>query len=131
MKLPARLGRSILVGLVATAVDAAVLMLLILVASVRPAYANLPSLAAGIAVQFVGNKRFAFRDPSPLRVSQGARFLAVEAGAIALNGGIFHLLVTATPCPPLPARLATAAAVYVAFSFPLWKWAFAPPRNAS
>ena len=56
------LFRSALVGLVATVSDLGTLVLLIHVAGLSKRAANVPSLVPGLAVQFVGNKFFAFED---------------------------------------------------------------------
>jgi putative flippase GtrA len=122
------LVRSALVGAVATAVDLLALALLVQVAGLEPAAANVPALLAGVAVQFAGNKWFAFRDPSPRLVRQSAQFAAVEVGALALNALGFHLLVVATPTPYPVARALASAAVYFAYSYPLWGRIFGARR---
>src|SRR5262249_45724892 len=81
--------------------------------------ANVPALAAGVSVQFIGNKLFAFEDHSRAWARQGAEFALVEAGALLLNAVLFHLLA-ATARPYLPVRIAVQAMVYLGFSLPLW-----------
>ena len=56
--------RSAGVGAVATGVDLLALALLVSAFGLAPRAASLPALALGIAVQFVGNKLFAFGDRS-------------------------------------------------------------------
>jgi putative flippase GtrA len=119
-----KLLRSALVGLVATAVDVTALFLLVGVAKVPAKLANVPALLLGVAVQFSGNKRFAFRDPSRDYLRQGTLFGLVELGAILLNAVVFHLLVTTTPIPYPLARALGSAGVYVGFSYPLWRHVF-------
>ena len=88
--------------------------------------ANLPALLVGLAVQYLGNKHFAFRDRSREHLRQISCFAGVEAGAFALNALGFHLLVTLTAIPYGAARALVTLAVYVAFSFPLWRRVFGP-----
>lgn len=112
------LGRSALVGLAATAADMLALVVLVQVLGLPPTVANVPALLAGVAVQFFGNKHFAFRDPSRDHVRQGALFAVVEAGALLLNALAFHVLVQALPYPV--ARAVGSALVYFVYSYPLW-----------
>lgn len=123
------LTRSALVGVVATAIDLATLALLIDVLGVAPVAANIPALIVGVAAQFVGNKYYAFNDRSRDLARQGARFLAVEMGALALNALTFHLVVTLTPAAPLAARLVSSSLVYFGFSYPLWGRIFVGGRS--
>jgi len=127
-----RLGRSAIVGVVATVIDLALLFVLVDLVGLAPAVANVPSLAGGLIVQFVGNKYFAFGDRSKRLLKQGGQFALVEAGAIALNAVGFHLLVTLTVIPYVAVRLGCSAAVYFGFSYPLWHFIFSPRvRGAS
>lgn len=120
--------RSVLVGGLATAVDLLALVLLVQAVGLPPAAANVPALLAGVAVQFVGNKWFAFRDPSRRLARQTAQFAVVELGALALNALGFHLLVVATPTPYPVARALASAAVYLGYSYPLWGRIFGERR---
>lgn len=130
---PARgwvLAKSGLVGVLATAVDLLCLALLVEGLGVAPTVANVPALLAGLAVQFFGNKHFAFGDRSRALLRQGASFAVVEAGALALNALSFHALVTLTPLSWPLARAVGSAAVYFGYSFPLWGRIFRPGRAA-
>lgn len=122
-----KLGRSALVGVAATFADLVALEALVRTADLSPAAANLPALGLGLVVQFFGNKYFAFQDRSRAVARQGAQFALVEAGAVALNAGIFHVLVTSTSLPYLVARLLATTVVYFAFSYPLWNLIFRDP----
>ncbi|TNF27834.1 MAG: GtrA family protein [Deltaproteobacteria bacterium] len=113
-------SRSALVGVVATLVDVLALSILVDVLGVEPAVANLPALSLGLAVQFFGNKYFAFNDRSRDFLRQGALFGVVEVGAFALNLVAFHLLAVTAGLPVQLARLIGSAAVYFGFSYPLW-----------
>jgi len=124
--------RSGAVGIVATMVDLVTLWMLVELIGLTPAWANVPGLTAGVAVQFFGNKLFAFRDRSPDYLRQGTLFLAVEAGAFLLNAVAFHSLTTLTSVPYILARLVATAAVYFCFSYPLWRMIFRPrPAGAA
>src|SRR5262245_62116206 len=112
--------RSMGVGAVATLADLAALTLLVELCGLPPAFANVPALVFGLAIQFFGNKLFAFEDRSRALMKQGLQFAAVETGTLALNAIGFHLLVTLTPIPYLAARLLGQSLVYVGFSYPLW-----------
>ncbi len=123
---PGALGRSLAVGAAATVADLGSLALMVHVLSWRPEVANVPSLMLGLVVQFVGNKLWAFRDGRRDLVRQGAAFAAVEAVALTLNALAFHGLVVFTSAPALVARLVGSAAVYVGFSYPMWRRIFVP-----
>jgi putative flippase GtrA len=101
-------------------------MLLLLVSGfgLKPIHANVPALLAGLVVQFVGNKYWAFRDPSPALARQLALFSLVEVGALALNAAMFHGLVAGLGAHAVIARGVCSAAVYVGFSLPWWRRIF-------
>ena len=115
--------RSALVGVAATLADLVALAVLVDIVGLHPQAANVPALAAGVLVQFLGNKLIAFRDRSPAWLAQGAQFAVVEAGAFALNALLFAALVAALPY--LAARLVGSALVYALYSYPLWRRIFA------
>lgn len=121
--------RSVGVGLLATGVDVAILLLLVHVAGITAAQANIPALLVGVSVQYFGNKYVAFGDRSSDHLRQGSLFAIVEGGTLGLNAVGFHLLVTLTSVPFPLARIGVALAVYVAVSFPLWRLIFRPSRR--
>lgn len=112
------------VGVAATIVDLASLTVLVEAAGLPPRAANVPALAAGVLVQFAGNKWLAFRDRSPDLARQGALFLLVETLAFALNAMLFDHLTGAGRVPYLPARVLVQLVVYFGFSLPLWSRVF-------
>lgn len=114
----------------ATIVDVFLLLCLVELGGVAPALANVPALLGGLAVQFVGNKYWAFDDQSESLLRQGAAFAVIEVGAVALNAAGFHLLIAATTVPYPLARLLTSALVYGLFSYPLWHLVFRPGARA-
>ena len=111
-------------GGLATLLDLFALFVLVRLVGLPAAVANVPALLLGVGAQFVGNKYFAFQDPSRAILKQGAQFALVEAGALFLNAALFHVLVSFTPVPYLAARLVASAVVYFGFSYPLWRRIF-------
>jgi putative flippase GtrA len=89
-----------------------------------PRLASVPALALGIAVQFVGNKWFAFGDRTPGWLRQGAQFLGVEILGFVANLVLFDLALRFTHLPYLPLRLLTTNLVYFAICLPLWSLIF-------
>ena len=118
------LARSAGVGVVATAVDLATLALLVHACGVGARAASAPALALGVALQFVGNKRLAFRDRDPDWAPQAARFMLVEALAFVANLALFDLASRHVSLPPVALRLATTSAVYFSVCLPLWSRVF-------
>lgn len=116
--------RSSGVGLLATLTDWVTLATLVSICGLHPKSANLPALALGIAVQFVGNKLVAFRDRSKDWLRQAALFLCVETLGFTLNAIAFDVLVTHTALPYLLCRIATTTLVYFAVCLPLWTFVF-------
>ncbi len=115
-----RLFRSLGVGGLATLTDLMALTLLVSGVGVPSRAASIPALVLGAVVQFVGNKRFAFRDRSPDWARQGLQFAGVEMLGFAANALLFDLLVTRTPMPYVVARCLGSFFVYVAICMPLW-----------
>jgi putative flippase GtrA len=132
----ARFARSALAGGAATLVDLGVLGFAVGVLHATAAAANLPAALAGAVVQFIGNRRFAFRSKGPLG-REAALFAATEAVTLALNVGLFHLVATLLAsrggvgalgaAGAVVARALTTNLVFVAWSYPAWKRVFAPP----
>ena len=121
------------VGVVATAVDWLVLVLAV-AAGVPQRWAIVPAFVAGVAVQFLGNRRFAFgaHDVGPAEFRrQTARFLVVEAGTLVLTAVVYNLLREQLAIDYRASRLLAASLVYFGFSLPLWHWVFRRPASAS
>ncbi len=134
----ARFARSALAGGAATLVDLGVLGLLVGVVHVSAAAANLPAALAGAVVQFAGNRRFAFRSKGPI-AREALLFGAAEVVTLGLNVGLFHVVDVGAALlggqgalgagRAMLARAATTNLVFVAWSYPAWKWVFAPARH--
>ncbi len=127
--------RSAAVGLAATLVDLAVLALLIYLLAVGPRWANLPALLAGAAVQFLGNRHFAFRAADGCIRRQAVLFTIAEVVTLGLNAVLFDLLVVHGPSHwpawPIFARLIGQAAVFLLWSYPVWRWIFRKPTTGT
>jgi len=117
-------SRSAIIGIAATGIDLLALAVAVSLCGISPLVANVPALVLGMAVQFVGNKYWAFRDPSPRLARQLGLFSLVEVGALGLNAALFHGLVAGVAMPPLLARPIVSAAVYFGFSYLLWRRIF-------
>ncbi len=127
-----RFQRSAVVGLVATLADLITLAVFVHGLGVSAALANVPALALGVLIQFVGNKIWAFEERSTeasVLMRQGSMFLAVEVVAFALNAALFHLAAVVFAIPALFARIAVSSLVYFGFSYRLWARIFRPARS--
>jgi putative flippase GtrA len=117
---PRRLQRMLGAGLggaVGSSADIAVLIALV-ESGVRVAGAAFAGAAAGAVVCFVVNKRWAFRDRTPVTLRQVASFAAVAAITATLMAVAMHLAVEDAGVPYLVAKALCAAAVFVVWSYP-------------
>lgn len=112
------------VGALATLVDFALLAALVSGAGLDPRVASPFALAAGLCLQFIGNKLFAFEDRRARWARQAAAFLGVEALAFAANLALFDVAVRALPLPYLLVRAACQSTVYFGLCLPLWSRVF-------
>jgi len=119
-----RFAKSLLVGGVASVADFAALALLVEFAHLHETTANVPALCVGAIVQFIGCRHLVFQAARGHLGRQLAGFAIVELATLALNGVAFHLLVTVAQVPYWLARPLGTFAVFVGFSYPLWKWVF-------
>ena len=125
-----RFARSSLVGVLATAIDVALLMLCLRGLHFNPYLAKTIALAGGVTTQFVGNRRFAFRAQAGLLGRQLRWFVVVEAVAFVATVFVFRGLLAlfqrwTLPFADLFANLLSGSIVYFGFSYPLWKRVFA------
>lgn len=105
-------------GIVATGCDLLTLVVLVeLVAAPIPVAAFLAS-AVGAVVCFLMNKHIAFRDRSPITVRQVASFGFVAVSTAILMALLMKLVAVDLAVPYLIAKLACAAAVFVAWTYP-------------
>lgn len=103
-------------------------------AGLTPRTAAPLALAAGVVVQFLGNKLYAFRDRSRAWLSQAAKFLVVEAAGYAANVLLFAWLSRLVPVPYALLRVGIGSLVYFTICLPLWSRIFVTqgaPRGVS
>lgn len=112
------------VGLLASALDLAVLTLLVRGLGLSAQAANVPALLAGAMVQFLGARHVVFGASEAGVGPQLARFVLAELGTLTLNALLFAALTRWTPLPFPLARLAATSLVFVAYSFPAWTGVF-------
>ena len=121
------LGRSALTGAAATLADLAVIALLVGALGVSARVANLPALLVGAAVQFVGNRHFAFAGaPGSLR-RQLVLFTLAEVVALTLNGVLYDLVARQIALGAVGAvllRVLVSGAVFIGWSYPVWRRIF-------
>ena len=118
-------------GLAATAVDLAVLALLVQVVHLDPRAASIPALIAGGVANFVGNRHFAFRAQSGPLARQAVLYTLVEVIALALNGVLYDAVLRTTPVTAsayVLVRIVTSHLVFLCWSYPLWRRVFTVPR---
>jgi putative flippase GtrA len=104
-------------GIAATATDVVALMGLIAMGVAIPVSAFLAA-SLGAVVCFAINKHVAFKDKTPLSLDQVARFAFVavtNACALAL---LMKLFAVEMSVPVLPAKLISAAIVFVCWTYP-------------
>jgi putative flippase GtrA len=104
-------------GVTGTGVDVAVLVVL-LAHHVTIVPATFIAAVAGAATSFTLNKYVAFRDRSPLRLSQVVRFDLVALVAALLVAAAMKLVVGKLDVPVVAAKLACAAVVFAVWTYP-------------
>jgi len=127
----AQLLRAGVAGLAATGADLATLTVLVSLLHLDARQANLPALVVGGIVNFLGNRHFAFRAQDGHVGKQAAGYTAVEIVALALNGILYDAVLRAFPAAAGAywlVRLATSHAVFLGWSYPLWRHVFRVPR---
>lgn len=131
---PLRVLRALLAGAAATLADVAVLALLVSLMGLSPRGASIPALVVGGVVNFLGNRHFAFRAAHGSLAKQAALYAIVEVAALGANGVLFDLvmrvLLHGLAWAYVPVRLVTSHLVFLAWSYPLWRFVFRVPRPA-
>jgi putative flippase GtrA len=130
----ARLARAGIAGAAATLVDLAVLTILVSVIGLDPRSASIPALLAGGIANFVGNRHFAFRAREGNLVRQAVLYAVVEVLALAFNGLLYDAALRTWPIAShlyWAVRLVTSHAVFLLWSYPLWRRVFAVPKAES
>jgi putative flippase GtrA len=130
----AQLLRAGVAGVAATASDLVTLALLVSVFHVDARLASVPALVVGGVVNFLGNRHYAFRAGRGDAGKQAAGYTAVEVVALALNGLLYDTVMRLVPAArPLYwlVRLITSHAVFLGWSYPLWRRVFAVPARTA
>ena len=104
-------------GICATVVDVAMLVLLV-EHGTAVALAAFVAASCGAAVGFAMNKYIAFRDRSPISLSQCARFGLVAVATALLMAVAMHVIAVVLGAPYLFAKLICSALVFVAWTYP-------------
>jgi putative flippase GtrA len=129
-----QLLRAGIAGIAATGSDLLTLALLVSVLHVDARVANVPALVVGGVVNFLGNRHFAFRAGGGDVAKQAVGYTVVELIALALNGFLYDLVLRTVPGATHAywlVRLATSHAVFLCWSYPLWRRVFAVRRAAA
>jgi putative flippase GtrA len=122
-------GRFALVGLVATAVHAAVFALVIETTPVDPVAATVPAFVIALLTGFSLNRRWTFaRSNAP--VHRVVRYLIAALAGLALSAALMHFAVHLQGWSPYAGlALGILAVPPVTFALNRW-WVFAPQRQA-
>jgi putative flippase GtrA len=78
----------------------------------------------GLAVQFFGNRTFAFHATGGSMRRQVLLFCAVESVTLTLNWLFFRFLVKSVHLPIEVANVIVTFVIYVCFSYPAWRIVF-------
>ena len=111
-------GGAVVSSLVATGVDVGALVLMVGVFHLAIPVAAFVAASLGAVAGFLMSKFFAFRDPTPVTVSQVARFGCVAAASALLMAASMKWIAVDLHVPYLLAKLVCAAAIFVAWSYP-------------
>ena len=118
----ARFARALVVGGGATIVDFSVLTACIRVVGIAPSSARLPALLCGASVQFFGNRTFTFRAQRGSLSRQAVLFLVFEIATLAMNFGLYQLLLPRIDVvPPEIVSFIGTFVVFVLFAYPMRK----------
>ena len=99
-----RFGRALVVGSGATLTDFSVFTTCVRGMGMAPTSARLPALLAGACFQFFGNRSYTFRARAGSLSRQAWLFLLAEGVTLALNLGVFRVLVQISQRYPAGAR---------------------------
>jgi len=117
VKNPRELLSSGIAGVLGTGLDLGVLVLLVGRHLSIPLATFIAALTGAVA-SFALNKYVAFRDRSPIRLGQIARFHLVAVVAALLMAGAMKLATANLDVPVVAAKLACAAVVFAIWTYP-------------
>ncbi|HMF41102.1 MAG TPA: GtrA family protein [Polyangia bacterium] len=109
------------VGVLGTGLDLAVLVLLVRHHASVPLATFIAALS-GAAANFALNKYVSFRDRSPIRIGQIARFHFVAVVTALLMAGAMKVATANPAVPVVAAKLACAAVVFAIWSYPAQRY---------
>ena len=116
-------------GAMSTLVDITLVVLLVHGVGLPVPLAAFTAALCGGAVCFLANKYIAFKDRTPIRPAQVARFGVVAVGSALLSATAMQLVSVELGVPVVPARLAVAVFVFLAWAYPAQRrlvWRTAP-----
>jgi len=124
-----RFGRALIVGSGATLVDFSIFSACVRALGIAPTQARLPALLAGACLQFVGSRGFTFRAQAGNLPRQLKLFVVAELITLALNWGVFQLLIQRIHgVPPELVSFLGTGVVFLVFAYPVRKLViFKPP----
>jgi putative flippase GtrA len=105
-------------GAIGTAIDFAVLVLLVELAHLSIPVSAFLAASAGAVVCFVMNKYVAFRDRNPITLHQVGRFGLVAVAAALLMACAMRIVAVDLGMPYPAAKVLCAAMVFVAWTYP-------------
>lgn len=105
-------------GMVTTATDLAVLVMLVELVAMSSPVAAFIAAAVGAVVNFGLNKYLAFRDKTPITIEQVVRFAAVAAATGLLMALAMKVIAVELGVPYLVARVLGGIGVFVAWTYP-------------
>jgi putative flippase GtrA len=125
----AELGKHQIAALLATAVDFAVMIALVELASASPVVATVIGAACGAVTNFTLGRTAVFGATHDRIHAQALRYALVSATSLGLNALGMYLLSDKLGAHYVAARLATSLLVSVAWNFPLQRhFVFRRPR---
>lgn len=114
----ARILRTGLSGVLATAVDVAALVFLVEVAAVSVVLAAFLSAMAGGVTNYLVNKFWAFRDPSPITLKQVTVYAAVSLTTALFMALSMQVLSVMMGLPYLVSKAIAASLVFILWTYP-------------
>ena len=105
-------------GVIATGVDVGALVVMVSVLHVAIPVAAFFAASLGAVAGFVMSKFIAFRDRTPVTLTQLARFGLVAGGAAVLMALLMKLVAVDLHVPYLTAKLVCGATIFVAWTYP-------------
>ncbi|MEO8703059.1 MAG: GtrA family protein [Kofleriaceae bacterium] len=105
-------------GVVGTAADVAMLVLLVQVVGMAIPVAAFVAATVGAVVCYLMGKYVAFRDGTPVTLAQLARFGIVAVGSALLMALLMKLIAVDLHVPYLIAKLLCGATIFIAWTYP-------------